>query len=69
MDGRYIENAGAIFLYVHGWTVYRKCRSNFLVCPWMDGISAMQEQLPKMVTLIWQQDYNGKYIRSKLTKA
>jgi hypothetical protein len=30
MDGRYIENAGAIFLYVHGWTVYRKCRSTIL---------------------------------------
>jgi len=44
MDGRYLENAGAIFYYVHGWTVFRKCRSDFLLCPWMDGILKMQEQ-------------------------
>ncbi|MEP2366326.1 MAG: hypothetical protein ABJJ74_01285, partial [Kangiellaceae bacterium] len=31
-DGRYSENAGAVFCYVQGWTVFRKCRSSFLLC-------------------------------------
>ena len=49
-DGVYAENAGAIFCYVQGWTVCRKCRSNFLLCPGMDGMQKMQEQFS--VTLL-----------------
>ena len=37
------------FFYVHGWTVCRQCRSNCRRCPWMDGMPAMQEQLPANV--------------------
>jgi hypothetical protein len=32
-DGLYAGNAGAIFCYVQGWTVCKKCRSNFLSIP------------------------------------
>src|SRR4029079_11733666 len=46
MDGRYAENAGAIFDDVHGWTVCRKRRSNFRRCPWMDG-------MPALPTFVW----------------
>ena len=37
MDGRYAGNAGAISGDAHGWTVCRKCRSNFRRWPWVAG--------------------------------
>src|SRR5690349_10598164 len=48
MDGRYAENAGAIFGDGHGWPVCRKCRSNFRRWPWTAGMPEMQEQFPAM---------------------
>jgi len=48
MDGRYGENAGAIFGDGHGWPVCRKCRSNFRRWPWMAGMAKMQEQFSPM---------------------
>ncbi len=47
-DGRYVENAGAVFYDVQGWTVCRKRRSSFLRCPGMDGMSKTQEQFSTM---------------------
>jgi len=45
-DGRYAGNAGAVSGYVHGWTVCRKRRSSFRLCPRMDGMQETQEQFP-----------------------
>jgi hypothetical protein len=48
MEGRYTENAGAVFWDVHGRTVHRKRRSSFLGCPWQDGTQKTQEQFSGM---------------------
>jgi len=57
MEGRYTENAGAVFWDVHGRTVHRKRRSSFLGWPWKDGTQKTQEQL------FW--DVHGRTVHRK----